>query len=327
MENWRDVKAYTISDFFGWYERGGLHLSPKYQRNSVWDVKAKSYLIDTILRGLTVPPIFLRQQVDFSLQKINREVIDGQQRLRAIIGFRENEFSINKAHNKEYAEMFYDDLPDEAKEQFLSYSLAVEIIRTTDDSIIYDIFARLNSNNYTLNHQEKRNAKFHGYFKVLAYQMAKISKNFFIEINLFNETEFSRMKDVEWVSKFLIFLLEQNYHTVFGKPEKVEKYIDEIYTKYDNDFPNISNIEFKYIDIINYCRHIFRESENIKFFAKPNNFFMLFMALSYLQLSQNQLDRVCQLVKEIETNKKNIFDNLNTEDCIDLLRHQISEKI
>ncbi len=141
MENWRDVKVYTIHDFWIWHERGELSLSPKYQRNPVWKKEAKSYLIDTILRGLTVPPIFLRQQTNFALQKIEREIIDGQQRLRTIFEFRNNEFAISKIHNQEYGNLFFDDLPNEAQDHFLNFSLATEIIRTTDDSLVYDIFA------------------------------------------------------------------------------------------------------------------------------------------------------------------------------------------
>ncbi|HEM5197160.1 TPA: DUF262 domain-containing protein, partial [Streptococcus suis] len=80
-------KIIQINDIIEWYEKGELDYSPKYQRNSVWTQNAKSYLIDTIIRGLPIPPIFLRQKIDVGLRKTTREVIDGQQRLRAIIDY------------------------------------------------------------------------------------------------------------------------------------------------------------------------------------------------------------------------------------------------
>ena len=55
------AKIIQISDIIQWNEKKELELSPKYQRNYVWNEKAKAYLIDTIIRGLPIPPIFLRQ--------------------------------------------------------------------------------------------------------------------------------------------------------------------------------------------------------------------------------------------------------------------------
>ena len=51
MSNLKETKVYSINDFLNWHERGELELSPKYQRKAVWNAKAESYLIDTIVRG------------------------------------------------------------------------------------------------------------------------------------------------------------------------------------------------------------------------------------------------------------------------------------
>ena len=45
-------KVIQISDLVQWAAKGEIELSPKYQRNSVWNDNAKAYLIDTIVRGL-----------------------------------------------------------------------------------------------------------------------------------------------------------------------------------------------------------------------------------------------------------------------------------
>lgn len=52
MSRYRTSKIYDITDFISWEEREELEISPKYQRNSVWNNKAKSYLIDTIFMKL-----------------------------------------------------------------------------------------------------------------------------------------------------------------------------------------------------------------------------------------------------------------------------------
>lgn len=90
-------KTYEINDLIQWYENQELNISPKYQRNPVWDNSAKSFLIDTILRNYPMPPIFISQTFNLSERKTKREVIDGQQRSRAILGFYNNEFPVLKS--------------------------------------------------------------------------------------------------------------------------------------------------------------------------------------------------------------------------------------
>ena len=110
MTDIKDTKAYSINDFLNWYDNDELTLSPKYQRNAVWGYNAKSYLIDTIIRGFPIPQIFLRQSIDTNTRKTTREIIDGQQRIRSIIEFTENRFSILPSHNTEFGKKFYNEL-------------------------------------------------------------------------------------------------------------------------------------------------------------------------------------------------------------------------
>ena len=115
----KSPKIIQINDILQWYENDELELSPKYQRNSVWNEKAKSYLMDTIIRGLPIPPIFMRQKIDVTTKKTYREIIDGQQRLRAITEYIHNNFPISKSHNELYGGMCYENLDEEIKEQIL----------------------------------------------------------------------------------------------------------------------------------------------------------------------------------------------------------------
>lgn len=54
------TKTITISDLVQWDNRNEIQLSPKYQRNHVWNEKAKAYLIDTIVRGLPIPLLIVK---------------------------------------------------------------------------------------------------------------------------------------------------------------------------------------------------------------------------------------------------------------------------
>lgn len=75
--------------------------------------------------------------------------------------------------------MYYKDLDEDVQEQFLDYDLFVEVISEKDDTVIYDMFARLNTNNCVLNRQEIRNSKFWGEFKVAAYNTAAEYRDIF----------------------------------------------------------------------------------------------------------------------------------------------------
>ncbi len=199
----KSPKIVQINDILQWYENGELELSPKYQRNSVWNEKAKSYLMDTIIRGLPIPPVFMRQKIDVTTKKTYREIIDGQQRLRAITEYIQNRFPISKTHNELYGGMRYEDLDEETQEQILDYDIFVEVINEKEDPVIYDMFARLNTNNCVLNKQELRNSRYWGEFKVAAYNTAAEYRDIFYDNKIFSDKQFSRMEDVEFISILL----------------------------------------------------------------------------------------------------------------------------
>ena len=135
------ITPYPITDFIEWYRSGQLVMAPKFQRRDVWIPKAKSYLIDTILRGMPIPPVFLRLRVDPQEERTIREVVDGQQRLNAILGYRRGEFAVMKVHNAEYGGMQYGNLPDDAKAKFLAYQIMVNVMGDVGDTEVLSIFS------------------------------------------------------------------------------------------------------------------------------------------------------------------------------------------
>lgn len=236
-------KIVQINDILQWYENDELELSPKYQRNSVWNEKAKSYLMDTILRGLPIPPIFMRQSIDVATKKTFREIIDGQQRLRAITEYIDNKYPISKTHNEKYGGMYYKDLNEEIQEQILDYDIFVEIISEKDDAVIYDMFARLNTNNCVLNRQEIRNSKFWGEFKVAAYNTAAEYRELLYENRIFSDKQFSRMDDVELISILMNLFIE-------GITTDTPTSIDKLYAKYDKNFDEFDEIKCKFDSVM-----------------------------------------------------------------------------
>ena len=47
--------VFKVGDFVSWAQTGQLDLRPHFQRRPVWKSGAKSYLVDTVIRGLPIP--------------------------------------------------------------------------------------------------------------------------------------------------------------------------------------------------------------------------------------------------------------------------------
>lgn len=307
MSDIKDVKTFSINDILSWNINGELKLSPKYQRNKVWTSNAKSYLIDSIVRGYPIPPIFIRQNIDINTRKTTREVIDGQQRMNAIIGYISNDFPINKSHNKEYGGAYYKDLPDEIKENFLNYDISFEVIKIKEDAKIYEMFARLNTNNVALNKQELRNAQYWGEFKVFIYRKSSEFQYIFTDKGIFKDKQLSRMEDVEFMNSLVLNILE-------GITTDSAKRFDSLYKKFDKEFPEIEEIEYKLNRIFEVVEKIFYNPLfSSKIFFRKTYFFTLFSAINH--------NLYKQLGADIQTN--DLFSDENIDENLEKLQYKI----
>ena len=211
---------YTINDFIGWYDRGELIISPDFQRRGVWTTKAKSYLIDSIVRGMPIPQLFIRQIVHPSARRTVREVVDGQQRLKAIIGFIEGKFTVLPVHNPDIARTRYDDLPESIQGAILSYPLSVNVLIGSSDQNVLEIFSRINSYSITLNRQEKLNAEFSGAFKQSMHQLARRHYAYWRDNKILSSTEIDSRKFI---------VLTRRCTLSFGTAEVCQLDLFEIY--------------------------------------------------------------------------------------------------
>ena len=135
-----------------------IDTNPDFQRPAVWSRGQKQLLIDTILRGYDIPKLYWRK---LSSKPDKYDVVDGQQRLRAIFGFQSGEFKISKDSDpidrEGIAGLKYEDLTDDLRLQFDTYTLDVVVLTETDEDEVREMFLRL-QNGTTLKAQEKRNA-------------------------------------------------------------------------------------------------------------------------------------------------------------------------
>ncbi len=149
-------KPWPISTVDGIKER--IDTNPDFQRPAVWSLSQKQLLIDTILRGYDIPKFYWRK---IGKNPDRYDVVDGQQRLRAIWEFRAGKYPLPKNADLigdfEIALLKYTDLPDDLRIHFDTYPLDVVVLADTDEDEVREMFLRL-QNGTTLKAQEKRNA-------------------------------------------------------------------------------------------------------------------------------------------------------------------------
>jgi hypothetical protein len=135
-----------------------IDTNPDFQRPAVWSRSQKQLLIDTILRGYDIPKLYWRKT---GSNPDRYDVVDGQQRLRAIFEFHAGEFALPKDAEPigdiSVAKLKYADLPDDLRLQFDTYSLDVIVLSDTGEEEVREMFLRL-QNGTTLKAQERRNA-------------------------------------------------------------------------------------------------------------------------------------------------------------------------
>src|SRR3954447_5624945 len=84
-----------------------LTLAPEFQRRSVWPRAAKAYLVDTIMHDLPIPPLLFRRGTSAQDGRPSYEVIDGQQRLRAVFSYMDNGFGLSETEEDKWAGQRY----------------------------------------------------------------------------------------------------------------------------------------------------------------------------------------------------------------------------
>lgn len=232
---------FTIADFLSWQRDGSLDLNPPFQRRSVWKPDARSYFIDTIVKGLPVPIIYLRQRVDLVTEKPLREVVDGQQRLRTVLAFvdplclrnfdqNRDKFVVKEVHNKEIAGKPFKKLSAHYRGRILEYEFSTHVLpMSVEDREVLEIFARLNATGIKLTRQELRNAAYYGQYKSAMYELALQQFDRWRQWKVFTDDNISRMAEVELTSDLVMNMIR-------GLTGKTQTRLDNIYKEYEEEF-------------------------------------------------------------------------------------------
>lgn len=161
----------SIQSVYAWYREDKLFVNRRYQRKLVWTLHEKQKLVESILKKYPVPAILIAEREDLPG---TYEIIDGLQRLHAIVSFIETSspdldqryFDIQHfptAKSRADEGLFNpantaDVLSQREVSTLLDYTLALSVMRNATEAEINDVFDRINTYGHRLSDQERRQA-------------------------------------------------------------------------------------------------------------------------------------------------------------------------
>jgi hypothetical protein len=169
------LKPHTLQSLATAYSSHELRVNPEYQRGTKWTLGQRQGLIDSLLRGYQIPLFYVhlmqRENAFTGGIETTASLVDGQQRLAAVVSYLKNEFSLPNPQKAAPGTILpvtstelppwtgrkFGELSTEDKDRLLGRELlVVEMIADTPNEV-RDLFIRLQAGT-PLTAQEKRDA-------------------------------------------------------------------------------------------------------------------------------------------------------------------------
>lgn len=205
------VVSESIQRIYSLYLEKQLIVNRRYQRKLVWTIDEKASFIDSIMRSYPVPLILLAESQNDS--NIAFEIIDGMQRLNAVMSFIENEFPVEGKYfdleTMAETKLLKDNnvlVQQEPKldrkkcAEFTGYVLPMSTYRGASSEEIDEVFRRINANGRHLSRQEIRQA---GALYPFADLVRKIACEIRGDASLTDKIELNKMPTISITSREL----------------------------------------------------------------------------------------------------------------------------
>lgn len=163
-------QTWSISEIYQKIKSDKLILDPSYQREVIWDKYKQTAFIESLYMGIMIPPIYVVEiPGEDVLSENSYEVVDGKQRLTAVMNFITGDLKLDSASLEYFADIFgyksFGEVREVAQEktnEMLSSVLDIYVITANSPEFTkYDIFARLNKGAEKLKVNEIRRAIYH----------------------------------------------------------------------------------------------------------------------------------------------------------------------
>lgn len=214
-------QTWSIAEIYQKIKDGKLILDPDYQRRAIWGSDKKTAFIESLYMDIMIPPIYVVEiPGEDILDETKYEVVDGKQRLTAIMEYITGTLKLSERNLEYYADIFGEksfseirEIEPEKTSQMLSSILDIYVITANSPEFTkYDIFARLNRGAEKLKVNEIRRAiyksKVTGWITDFVNQQLAANREFYESV--FTANDIKRYEDYGRLYKSLAFYLRSN---------------------------------------------------------------------------------------------------------------------
>lgn len=214
-------QTWSIAEIYQKVKDNKLILDPDYQRRAIWGNDKKTAFIESLYMEIMIPPIYVVEiPGEDILDETKYEVVDGKQRLTAIMEFIKGSLRLNERNLEYYADIFggksfseIREISPEKTSQMLSSILDIYVITANSPEFTkYDIFARLNRGAEKLKVNEIRRAiyksKTTSWITDFVDDQQRNNKGFYESV--FTANDIKRYEDYGRLYKSLAFYLRSN---------------------------------------------------------------------------------------------------------------------
>lgn len=282
-----------ISEIYRRVKDQSLILQPEFQRKYVWTKEHKEEFIDTVLKGLPFPEIYIAQQgIDIEKVISSEVIVDGQQRLTTIINYideGDGEREFGKSVKK------YKELDEEERNDFLNYNVVFRDLGDVNAELIKEIFRRINLTKFGLEQIEIQNAVYDGELISSAKKILdSLDEN---EFGIFSESELSRMSDLHYMLLLMSTVIAGGYFTR-------DKEIENTVIRFNSEFKEKEDYLKGFTDHFKYLNSLSLSNDSIWY--RKSNFFTLF-----IETYGRELPKISELKRRLEKFETLVLDHRN----------------
>jgi len=223
------IKGESIQSLYGSYLTKTYLVNRRYQRKLVWTIEEKQSFLDSIINGYPVPLILLAEVSTQEGRKF--EIIDGMQRMNAIVSFIDQEFDINGKYfdldTMADTKLLKDNKTLLQKEDILDrvvcanivrYQIPLSVFQEARNNHVDEVFRRLNSGGRQLSKQELRQAGVTSKFASIVRKLASnircdSSPSDVLDLNSMNKISITNKKLNYGIAVEEIFWVKNNIIT------------------------------------------------------------------------------------------------------------------
>jgi Protein of unknown function DUF262 len=254
MQRYLNTTQHNVIWFKRAFDSNELVIKPPFQRNPVWSDRQKSALIDTMLLEYPIPELYMQEITEASGEQ-KHVVVDGQQRIRAVLSYLAGEFELDE-ESPHWGGLAFDDLAAEDRKKVFEYNFIIRLLPEMPEEELRAIFQRINRNTVILNPQELRHATYWGPFIRLMEELGDLE--FWSNAGIFSANDRRRMLDAEFVSELAVAVLNglqnkkknleefyQQYETNFEGAEHLRAIFGRVLGELDQVLPNLSKTRWR----------------------------------------------------------------------------------